>query len=74
MVMCMSHPWQAIYGNIVVRNNYEEVTKSYTTSYLTISTQSPDVSPHPHTCIAHIHTHYRGQSLPITSKYHLHFT
>jgi protein tyrosine phosphatase len=30
------------YGNMVVRNNYEEVTESYTTSYLSIYPQSPD--------------------------------
>lgn len=34
---------QAIYGNIVVRNNYEEVTEFYTTSYLSIYQQSSDV-------------------------------
>jgi protein tyrosine phosphatase len=34
--------YTVVYGNMVVRNNYEEVNESYTISYLTICPQPPD--------------------------------
>ena len=40
IILCIT---QVVYGNMVVRNNYEEATESYTTSYLSIYPQSPDV-------------------------------